>query len=67
MAENQRKAEHKEYKNYIQKLQYPPPPHNITKYPICTKLIIYILCTYIYTYTQTHPHTYTCINAYKHT
>ena len=51
------------YRNY----STPPPPHNITKYPICTKLIIYILCTYIYTYTQAHPHTYTCINAYKHT
>ena len=25
IAENHRKAEHKEYKNYIQKLQYHPP------------------------------------------
>ena len=55
------------YRNYS---TTPPPPHNITKYPICTKHIIYIyiyICTYVYTYTQTHPHTHTCINAYKHT
>ena len=50
MAENHRKAEHKEYKNYIQKHQY-PPPHEIPKYPICTKNIIYIRM-YVYAYTR---------------